>query len=285
MIPSPSHDGGRRAAVLGSPIAHSLSPALHRAAYAVLGLDWRYDAVDVTEVGLPAFLARLGPEWAGLSLTMPLKATVLDLLDEVTPQAAMLRSVNTVVLREGRRQGSNTDVPGMVAALLDAGVGSAGTVTILGGGATGRSALATAAALGATSVHAVVRDPARHRDRLAALGVELSIPVRIRPWSEIADALVAPLVVSTVPAGAGASLSAALPSAPGLLFDVLYDPWPTPLAVAWSAAGGVVIGGLDLLVRQAALQVEAMTGRPAPVEAMRAAGVAALVARGGQLAP
>jgi hypothetical protein len=105
--------------VLGRPIAHSLSPSLHRAAYAALGLDWRYDAVDVGEPELPGFLDALGSEWAGLSLTMPLKTAVLPLLDEVSALARDVAAANTVLLRDGRRHGDNTDVPGIVAALAE----------------------------------------------------------------------------------------------------------------------------------------------------------------------
>jgi len=126
-----------RAAVLGRPIAHSLSPALHRAAYAALGLDWSYDAVDCGPDELAALLDGLGPEWRGLSLTMPLKAAVLPLLDDVAPLAAAVAAANTVVLRDGRRSGHNTDVHGIVAALAEVGVTSVSRAVVLGGGATG----------------------------------------------------------------------------------------------------------------------------------------------------
>lgn len=274
--------GRRRAAVLGSPIAHSLSPVLHRAAYAALGLDWAYDAIECDEAGLPALLAGLGPEFAGLSLTMPLKATVLPLLDSVTPLAAAVEAANTVVLRDGRRHGDNTDVPGMVRALSDAGVEPGGRPVVLGAGGTARSALAALGDLGAREVTVLVRDAARARS-LQAAGERLQVDVRLQRWPSAAAVREASLVVSTVPAGAADGLVDA--SADGgwradlPLFDVLYHPWPTRLAAVALDAGAPVVGGLDLLVAQAVLQVELMTGRRPPADALAAAGRAALAAR------
>jgi shikimate dehydrogenase len=271
-----------RAGVLGSPIGHSLSPVLHRAAYHALGLtDWRYTAHEVDEAGLARFLEGLGPQWRGLSLTMPLKSAVLPLLDEVTADARALSSANTVLLADGIRRGCNTDVPGIVTAVRERGGPHAESVTVLGGGATGRSALAAAAALGATHAVVVVRDVGAHVGQLEHVGAAFGLAVDVRPWSSAPALLAAPLVVSTVPAAAAATLADALPRAGGMLFDVLYDPWPTPLARAWQGVG-TVVGGLDLLVAQAVLQVELMTGsRPAP-ETLHAAGAAALAARGGR---
>jgi shikimate dehydrogenase len=273
----------RRAAVLGSPIAHSLSPVLHRAAYAELGLvGWRYDRFEVDEAALPGFVAAMDPaEWAGLSLTMPLKRAVIPLLDGISPTAAEVEAVNTLVLTpEGRRLGDNTDIPGMVAALAERGVTSVPAATVLGAGATASSALAALARICAGEVTVYVRGAERER-QMRQWGERLGVAVRIAAWADAAAGLGAPLVVNTTPAGAADHLAAAVPAAPGTLFDVLYDPWPTPLAAAWTARGGRVTSGLDLLVHQAVLQVEQHTGRaPAPLPAMRAAGEAAL-ARGG----
>lgn len=154
---------GRRAAVLGSPIAHSLSPVLHRAAYEAAGLTgWSYDSFDVDEAALPGFLDRLGPEWAGLSLTMPLKRAVIPLLDEVSDTAASVDAVNTLVFTEdGRRRGDNTDIPGMVAALREHGIEEVGSAAILGAGATASSALAALARICTGEVVAYVRSEAR----------------------------------------------------------------------------------------------------------------------------
>jgi shikimate dehydrogenase len=267
-----------RAAVLGSPIAHSLSPALHRAAYALLGLDWTYDAVECTAERLAPFLAGLGPEWAGLSLTMPLKAAVLPLLDSAEPTVRRAGAANTVVLRGGRREGANTDVPGMVAALAERGV-AADAAVVLGAGATARSALVSLAQAGTTRVEVAARRPAAAGD-LLRVAVAEGLLVEVVPWAAAAELLAAPLVVSTVPAGAADALAAAVPTRPGALLDVVYAPWPTPLAAAWSSSAGTVVGGLDLLVHQAALQVPLVTGSTTPadelVPVLRAAALAAV---------
>ncbi|WP_310725688.1 shikimate dehydrogenase [Streptomyces sp. N2A] len=271
----------RRAAVLGSPIAHSLSPVLHRAAYDALGLTgWEYGRHEVDEAGLPGFLERLGPEWAGLSLTMPLKRAVIPLLDEITPTAASVEAVNTVVRTpDGRRLGDNTDIPGMVAALRERGVTEVERAAVLGAGATASSALAALSRICSGPVTAYVRSEARAAE-MRQWGERLEVDVRTADWADAAEALGAPLVIATTPAGTTDALAAAVPDRPGTLFDVLYEPWPTALAGAWADRGGAVVGGLDLLVHQAVLQVEQMTGRsPAPLAAMRAAGEAALAAR------
>ncbi|GGZ94593.1 shikimate 5-dehydrogenase [Streptomyces subrutilus] len=270
-----------RAAVLGSPIEHSLSPVLHRAAYRELGLDdWTYDRFEIDEAALPGFVAGLGPEWAGLSLTMPLKRAVIPLLDAVSDTAASVKAVNTVVLTpDGRRLGDNTDVPGIVAALHERGIDEVPSAAVLGAGATASSALAALARICTGEVTAYVRSSAR-ADEMREWGRRLGVDVRTADWSAAAAALTAPLVIATTPAGATDELAGAVPEAPGTLFDVLYDPWPTALAAAWTARDGALVGGLDLLVHQAVLQVEQMTGRPTgPLAAMRAAGEAALRAR------
>ncbi|MGW0391337.1 shikimate dehydrogenase [Streptomyces sp. NPDC003042] len=270
-----------RAAVLGSPIEHSLSPVLHRAAYQELGLaDWSYDRFEIDEAALPGFIAGLGPEWAGLSLTMPLKRAVIPLLDGISDTAASVEAVNTVVLTEdGRRLGDNTDIPGIVAALHERGVEKVPAAAILGAGATASSALAALARICTGEVTAYVRSRAR-ADEMRRWGERLGVSVRTADWADAAEALTAPLVIATTPAGATDDLAPAVPAAPGTLFDVLYDPWPTALAAAWSQRGGELVGGLDLLVHQAVLQVERMTGRtPGPLAAMRAAGERALAHR------
>ncbi|MFF8512670.1 shikimate dehydrogenase [Streptomyces sp. NPDC015492] len=271
----------RRAAVLGSPIAHSLSPVLHRAAYAALGLgDWSYDRFEVDEGGLAGFVGELDGSWAGLSLTMPLKRAVIPLLDGITDTAASVEAVNTVVLHEdGRRTGDNTDIPGMLAALRERGVEKVESAAVLGAGATASSALAALARICDGPVTAYVRSEAR-AEEMRGWGERLGVEVRTAAWDDAREAFAAPLVVATTPAGTTNALASAVPDAVGTLFDVLYDPWPTALAAAWSDRGGKVVGGLDLLVHQAVLQVEQMTGVPrVPLAAMRAAGERALAAR------
>jgi shikimate dehydrogenase len=279
--------------VLGSPIAHSLSPVLHAAAYRELGLtDWTYEAIECDEPGLPRLLATLGPEWAGLSLTMPLKRAVLPLLDRPDPLVTDVGAANTVLLAGGSRAGYNTDVPGMITALAEAGVTLTGPVLMLGGGATACSALAALRRGGAAAVTVAVRNPATAgplREVAGRCGIQVRLVAfgpgqrstwlgeqrdRAQPWR---------LVLSTVPGGAAdeyADLIATGQLAADAVFDVLYHPWPTRIAAAASAAGASVIGGFELLLHQAAGQVRLMTGAAAPVAAMRAAGLAALAGRG-----
>ncbi|MEU5181701.1 shikimate dehydrogenase [Streptomyces longwoodensis] len=271
----------RRAAVLGSPVAHSLSPVLHRAAYEALGLTgWTYDRFEVDEAALPGFVDGLGAEWAGLSLTMPLKRAVIPLLDEISETAASVEAVNTLVFGEdGRRTGDNTDVPGMVAALREHGIEEVESAAVLGAGATASSALAALSRVCTGEVVAYVRSEARAAE-MRRWGERLDVELRTARWEAAAEALRAPLVIATTPAGTTDALAHAVPERPATLFDVLYEPWPTMLAARWSMVGGAVVGGLDLLVHQAVLQVEQMTGRvPAPLDAMRKAGEHALAAR------
>ncbi|MFC7845438.1 shikimate dehydrogenase [Streptomyces sp. NPDC057382] len=271
----------RRAAVLGSPIAHSLSPVLHRTAYRELGLEgWTYDRFEVDEAGLAAFFETLGPEWAGLSLTMPLKRAVIPLLDRISDTAASVDAVNTVVVTEdGRRTGDNTDIPGMVAALREHGIEQADSAAILGAGATASSALAALSRICPGEIAVYVRSEARAAE-MRQWAERLEVTVRIADWADAEQALRAPLVISTTPAGVTDALARSVPERPAALFDVLYHPWPTALAARWSMYGGAVVSGLDLLVHQAVLQVEQMTGMaPAPLDAMRKAGERALAAR------
>ena len=271
-----------KAAVLGSPIAHSLSPVLHRAAYAALGLGgWSYEAIECDEAGLAGLLAGCGPQWAGLSLTMPLKRAVLPLLDRTDPVAEATGGANTVVFSGGARHGYNTDVAGLVTALTEAGLGTgpAGAL-ILGAGATACSALAALRELGLSQATAAVRDPARAAG-LREAASRLGVSVQLCPFGQNIQA---ELLISTVPAGAADLYAERLrsdPHPPALIMDVIYHPWPTPLAMAASQAGVVTVGGFELLLHQAARQVELMTGRPAPVRAMREAGLAELARRTG----
>jgi shikimate 5-dehydrogenase len=272
-----------KAAVLGAPIAHSLSPVLHRAAYQALGLaGWSYQAIECDEAGLPGLLAGCGPDWAGLSLTMPLKRAVLSLLDDAEPLVAEVGAANTVRFGAGLRHGHNTDVPGMITAITEVTASlpaDPGPVLILGGGATACSALAAVRGLGASQATAAVRDPGRAGDLLAAAD-RLGLPVRLAPFGDPAQP--APgLLVSTAPAGAADRYAERIRQGtlrPGCVLDVVYHPWPTALAAAAQQAGIPTAGGFALLLHQAARQVELMTGKSAPVEAMRAAGLAALAA-------
>ena len=260
----------RRCAVLGSPIAHSLSPALHRAAYAELGLPWEYDAREVREGELAAFLDGLDARWRGLSLTMPLKRAVVPLLDEMSERARQAQAANTVILEGGRRLGHNTDIPGAAAAIRERYDGPVGSAVVLGGGATAASVLLALADLGCPTATLVVREESRAAETLAVVERHPAGPeVRVRRFGEALEA--GEVLVSTIPAAAQTGEVLDLAREAAVVFDVVYDPWPTPLVEAATAAGRVLVSGLDLLLHQAALQVELMTERPAPLAAMRAA--------------
>jgi shikimate dehydrogenase len=283
LSPLTAVPAARRAAVLGSPIAHSLSPVLHAAAYQVLGLRWSYSAIECDEAQLPAVLMGLDESFVGLSLTMPLKRAVLPLLDDVSELAVAVGAANTVVF-DGvgpflRRRGENTDVPGMVAAITARRPDGVRNAVVLGAGGTAAAALAALRELGTDRSVVVVRDRARTGELLHC-AQRLGVTPTLVDWPGRAALEEADMIISTVPAGATDELATQSPAGSGqLLFDVLYVPWPTPFAAASRVAGAEVIGGLELLVQQAARQVELWTGRPAPIEAMRVAGDAAIASR------
>lgn len=263
-VPAPRADAGRRRlAVLGSPIAHSKSPSLHRAAYERLGLDWTYDRVEVGSGGLAGFLDGLGPDWRGLSLTMPLKAEALALADDVERLAERAGAVNTLLLDPGgRRLGFNTDIGGIVRALGDAGVHSIRHGVLVGGGATAASALVAMAELGAAGVEVCVRDAGRAAS-VVDLGHALGLIMEVRPLARIGEASEADLVISTVPGGTDLGLVPSDELAAAPLLDVAYAPWPTALAAAWTERGGSASNGLGMLIHQALLQVRIfLTGDP-----------------------
>ncbi|MGM7421147.1 shikimate dehydrogenase [Cellulosimicrobium sp. CpK407] len=280
----------RRAAVLGHPVAHSLSPVLHRTAYEALGLDgWSYEAIDTTEEQLPALVNGLDASWAGLSLTMPLKHAVIPLLDHVDPLANVVGAVNTLVVQPtgGRRPtfvGTNTDVHGLVAALRE-GLGERGarTAVVLGAGATAASTLAALAELGCTAPTVLVRSLGRTGTLQRAahrMGVEPRFEILDSSPGLVARLAQADAVVATLPSRAAdpvaEALAQAAPRVTGVLLDVVYDPRPTALSAAWAAAGGIVVGGERMLLHQAAEQVRLMTGKVAPLAAMDQALEAAL---------
>jgi shikimate dehydrogenase len=263
-----THTNVRRAAVLGSPIAHSLSPVLHRAAYAQLGLDWAYDAIEVDSAGLAEFLAGCGPEWAGLSLTMPLKRAVLPLLDSASELVGVVGGANTVVFTADGLVGHNTDVVGIVGALRGIGA-QPGPAMVLGGGATAASALAALAAMGCSDVVVCARRPEAAVDLVQVAG-RLGLGLELRGWPDaLPSGDEASIVVCTVPAAAGAGLGRVVPAQPGCLLDVSYSPWPPALVAAWVAAGGRAVAGDEMLLLQAVEQVRLMTGLDPDVATMR----------------
>ena len=262
----------RLLAVLGSPIAHSKSPVLHRAAYEALGLPWRYEAIEVSTDELPEFIGSRTPEWRGLSLTMPLKRDVLPLLDTRHELVELTGAANTVLFHDnaGDRmlKGFNTDVFGITAALLGAGIGRVSAVRVLGAGATAASAIVAVAQLGAGRVAVSARTPERMAG-LVSLGERLGVDVRGADvgaqTAGFDGAFVPDAVISTMPGGADHDLRFdEATRASSVLLDVAYDPWPSQLALSWLEAGGRVASGLDMLLNQALMQVRIfVAGSPA----------------------
>ncbi|HEY6595908.1 MAG TPA: shikimate dehydrogenase [Asanoa sp.] len=261
-----------RAAVLGKPISHSLSPVLHNAGYAAAGLtDWSYVAVECDEAALPGLVAGLGPDWVGLSLTMPLKEVALTVATSVSAPAAAVGAANTLVRRPDGWFADNTDIIGMVALLRDAGIGPGARFVVLGAGGTARGALAAAAQLDAAGVTIVARRP-EAIDDLRPVAAALGLPLTGASWTDAAAQVDADVVISTVPKGVADPLAVGSPWRAGtVFFDAIYDPWPTPLADAARCAGCRILSGLDLLHAQALGQFEHFTGVAAPAEAMRSA--------------
>ena len=304
-----------RAAVIGRPVSHSLSPVLHLAAYAGLGLeDWSYERLETAPPQLPGLLAELaapvqaGPAWAGLSVTMPHKQTLLAHLDIIDPLAEAVGAVNTVVAQRSGAGGAlltgfNTDVAGIVGALRE----TARTQTpgspdghlrveqavVLGSGATACSALAALGELRAGRITVVARrhaGPGRALSAAHRMGLDIE-PLTWKPTdaasnTEAARRLAAAdVIISTLPAHAAdplaGPLSKALEQADGtragaVMLDVVYAPWPTAVAGAWVHAGGALAPGWLMLLHQAVPQVQLMTGQQPDIDLMRTALLAAL---------
>jgi shikimate dehydrogenase len=262
----------RSAAVLGKPVGHSLSPVLHRAAYRALGLDgWSYTTIECDEPELPGLLAGTGEDVVGYSCTMPLKRAVLTVANTVSPQARAVGAGNTLLRTADGWHADNTDWIGIRDALAAQAISLGGAVTILGAGGTAQAALAALAAIRTTGpVTVLVREPSRARPLLAT-AERLDQRVTVASLADPQPWLAADLILATLPPGA-ADRFAGLPfRADQAVLDVVYFPWPTPLAAALAAAGAPVVSGAAMLLYQAARQVELMTGSAAPVEAMRAA--------------
>ncbi|KUI17292.1 shikimate dehydrogenase [Mycobacterium sp. GA-1285] len=260
----------RRAAVLGSPIAHSRSPQLHLAAYRALGLDdWTYERIECTAEQLPGLVAGFGPEWVGVSVTMPGKFAALAVADERTTRAELVGSANTLVRSPAGWRADNTDVGGVTGALDDV---SATSGIVVGSGGTAPAVVVGLAELGVQRITVAARSRGKAAP-LVDLATRLGADAR---WCDIGGPEIsetvadADLMVSTIPADAAATYASTFARIP-LLLDAIYDPWPTPLAVAVENTGGRVISGLQMLLNQAYAQVELFTGMGAPKEAMRAA--------------
>jgi shikimate dehydrogenase len=264
-------------AVLGSPIAHSLSPAMHRAAYSALGLDWVYEAVEVRAGDLGALVGALGDDVRGLSVTAPLKREAAAVSHQHSGDVEMLGVANTLVVDDGIISAHNTDVPGAAAALEEARLGSPVSARILGGGATAASMALALVRLGVEELEFVVRDRSRAEEAQAvARGRGIGVTVRLLDEPLVAKV---DLLISTVPSDAIGARAHELVDASQAVFNVVYDPWPTALGRAAGEAGIPVVSGLDLLAHQAALQVELMTGSDVSPQVLRDAALAQLSAR------
>ncbi|WP_197514460.1 shikimate dehydrogenase [Mycobacterium sp. E342] len=261
----------RKAAVLGKPIAHSKSPQLHLAAYRALGLhDWTYERIECDAEQLPGVVGGFGPEWVGVSVTMPGKFAALRFADERTERAERVGSANTLVRTPAGWLADNTDIDGVAGALASQGE-VAGPALVCGSGGTAPAAVLGLAQLGVAAITVVARNPDKAA-RLVDLGTGAGVPTRFVALDSdgLAGAVAAAeVLVSTIPADVAARYADTFAPIPVLL-DAVYDPWPTPLAAAVAAAGGRVISGLQMLLHQAFTQVELFTGLPAPREAMAA---------------
>jgi shikimate dehydrogenase len=260
-----------KAAVLGSPVAHSKSPVLHLAAYRALGLtDWTYDRIECTADELPSLVSGFGPEWVGVSVTMPGKFAALQFADERTERAELVGSANTLVRTERGWRADNTDIDGVAGALGH--VRHLRRAIVLGSGGTAPAAVVALADIGALEITVVARNRTKAA-RLVELGPATGVTTE---FCDLADprlsevVATADVLVSTIPAEAAAAYAGVFAGVPVLL-DAIYDPWPTPLATAVHEAGGEVISGVQMLLHQAFSQVEQFTGRPAPREQMAAA--------------
>ncbi|MEX3503913.1 shikimate dehydrogenase [Corynebacterium sp. LK2510] len=258
-----------RAAVLGSPIAHSLSPVLHSAGYLAAGLDgWEYSRIECTAADLARVVASADRSFRGFSVTMPAKFAALECATEATDRARAIGSANTLVRTASGWRADNTDTEGIAAALDELlGDRPVRSALVVGAGGTARPALWELGRRGVEAITVINRSDRRSEVEhlvgaasLEFMGFDTDVEKR---------AMDADLIVSTVPADALKLHAGDLGHAP--VFDVIYNPWPTPLATAAAANGHRVVGGLSMLAGQSYSQFEQFTGHPAPRAAMRAA--------------
>lgn len=266
------------AAVIGSPIVHSLSLVIHRAAWEQLGIDgWEYRRAEVTEKSLPTFIGQLDESFRGLSVTMPCKQAVMPLLDAIDPLASAVGAVNTVVPSAGMFAGFNTDVTGIASAIRRAcshsGVPVPSSALVLGARATASSALAALGELGITTTTVAARRFGGPGSVISAAS-RLGVSVEQVMWSDVSAvasaAARADVLISTLPAGVADPIASCLAPREGqILLDVIYSPRDTALRTTFEKAGGVVAEGTDMLVYQGAAQVQLMTGRSPDPAVMR----------------
>jgi len=258
-----------RCAVVGHPVAHSLSPALHTAAYAALGLGWTFEAVDVAPGGLPAFVSGLDADWRGLAVTMPHKADAAA-IGRPDAVARRLGVANTIVLADDGPRSYNTDVTGFIRALEHRRLNDVADVVILGAGATARAALLALSNIGVTGVTTQVRDPGRAADWLRLAG-DLGFDATAEPLGTPHET---EMVISTLPPQAADEWADGVVAMAQCVFDASYDPWPTGLIQAASQAGLPVVTGLDLLAGQAMQQIDLLAGDTVDIGTLLRAGEA-----------
>lgn len=266
-----------RCAVIGHPALHSLSPALHTAAYEQLGLSgWRYEAIDVAPTGLDEFVAGLDDSWVGLSVTMPFKPGII-VHGEPEPLVTALNAANTIIFGEPNRC-YNTDVPGMTSALAHRGLTGANRAVLLGAGASARSGLAALSRIGVRTVEVVARSADRAHASLDPVAEHCGITLEFTPWGELTrlGADRADLLLSTVPVDFDDDSAARIVQLAPVIFDIVYMRYPSALSLAAAADGRTVVDGVDMLVFQGIEQVLLMTGlspEPEPLLAACAAEV------------
>lgn len=269
------------AAVIGSPIEHSLSPVIHRAAWDSIGLgeEWIYKKIHVDADDAEKFVRGVDDQCRGLSVTMPCKQRILRALDAVDPLAEAVGACNTVIPSAGILTGFNTDVHGIVSAINQArharGCGAATTALILGSRATASSALAALGSLGITRIQVAARQFAGPGSIVAA-SMRLGVSIEHILWSDTQRvqeaAHGADILMSTLPAGVADDFARVLtPRSSQTLLDVVYSPRQTPLRATFERAGAIIAEGTDMLLYQAALQVQLMTGYEPDIEHMRRA--------------
>lgn len=259
----------------GSPVAHSLSPVLHGAAYRALGLtDWTYERLEADAEALPGLADSLDETWVGLSVTMPGKQAALAHAAAATSRAVAVGAANTLVRVGTGWRADCTDVDGVTGALRAAagfsGPSDTSFAVVLGAGGTACAAVAGLADLGVRTVRVVAREPAR-AEPVARCASKLGVAIEVTRWADAdlgALATEAAVLVNTAPA---AAIEPCVPdlAAATCVLDVIYHPWPTALAEAVTARGGRLATGLDMLLHQAFGQVEQFTGAAAPRAAMR----------------
>jgi shikimate dehydrogenase len=266
-----------KAAVLGFPVSHSLSPVLHNAAYRALGLEHTYLAIETAELELESFLKSVDENWLGVSLTMPLKEVAFNFADSWDEIASLTGAINTLVFGSEIRA-FNTDVLGLIDAVIESQTDAIETGVIVGSGATARSALLALYKLGASQINCVARNESDVA-RLTKMANDVGVSFKHTQLSD-SNWLAAEVVINTTPIGVMDKSAREVNSPSGLLLDVVYNPWPSQLAASWAVTGGNIASGLSMLLHQAGHQVTLMTGKPAPLIQMRDALNAELLTRG-----